>query len=200
MARPAQNPSGSPASSFDPISLAIWGYYELLKAVKNPKHKEHQQTLDWLGGHFDPGNFDLQKTNAKLRGLGNLARPSRLRRTNVGFCPFAIATPFSAGLSCEFIRSARRSYYQFKRKDILLASDLFASHQPNRNLTKQFPLFKGMRTDRSERWAGKCRGRNVIESHHGEVFWNGKSGFMDGYHRSDGKGIVTGEKRCWMSV
>jgi hypothetical protein len=20
----------------------IWGYYELLKAVKNPKHKEHQ--------------------------------------------------------------------------------------------------------------------------------------------------------------
>jgi hypothetical protein len=27
----------------------IWGYYDLLKAVKNPKHKEHQETLDRLG-------------------------------------------------------------------------------------------------------------------------------------------------------
>ena len=54
----------------------IWGYYELLKAVKNPKHKEHQEMIDWLGGQFDPGHFDLQNINAKLRGLGNLARPS----------------------------------------------------------------------------------------------------------------------------
>ena len=64
-------------------SGGIWGYYELLKAVKNPKHKEHQEMLDWLGGPFDPGHFDLQKINAELRGLGNLARPSRFRRTNV---------------------------------------------------------------------------------------------------------------------
>jgi hypothetical protein len=54
----------------------IWGYYELLKAIKNPKHKEHRNMLDWLGGQFDPGQFDLKKINAKLRGLGNLARPS----------------------------------------------------------------------------------------------------------------------------
>ena len=54
----------------------IWGYYELLKAVKNPKHKEHRATLDWLGGPLDPGHFDLQKINAELRRMGNLARPS----------------------------------------------------------------------------------------------------------------------------
>jgi hypothetical protein len=41
----------------------------LLKVVKNPKHKEHQATLDWLGGPFDPGHFDLQKINAELRCL-----------------------------------------------------------------------------------------------------------------------------------
>jgi len=40
-----------------------------LKVVKNPKHKEHQATLDWLGGPFDPGHFDLQKINAELRCL-----------------------------------------------------------------------------------------------------------------------------------
>jgi hypothetical protein len=33
-----------------------------LKAVKNPKHKEHQEMLDWLGGPFDPGHFDLQRS------------------------------------------------------------------------------------------------------------------------------------------
>ena len=54
----------------------IWGYYELLKVVKNPKHKEHRATLDWLGGPFDPGHFDLQKINAELRCLRNLLRPS----------------------------------------------------------------------------------------------------------------------------
>ena len=54
----------------------IWGYYELLKAVKNPKRKEHQEMLDWLGGPFDPGHFDLQKINAELRGFGNLSRSS----------------------------------------------------------------------------------------------------------------------------
>src|SRR6516165_12219586 len=49
----------------------IWGYYELLKTLKNPKHKEHRQMLDWLGGQFDPSHFDTQKINAELRGLGN---------------------------------------------------------------------------------------------------------------------------------
>jgi hypothetical protein len=47
----------------------IWGYYELLEAVNNPKHEAHQEMLDWLGGPFDPGRFDLPKVNAALRRL-----------------------------------------------------------------------------------------------------------------------------------
>ena len=47
----------------------IWGYYELLKAINNPKHEDHEEMLDWLGGQFDPGRFDLQKVNATLRAL-----------------------------------------------------------------------------------------------------------------------------------
>ena len=50
--------------------------YPFGKAVKNSKNKEHQEMLDWLGGKFDPRHFDLQRINAELRGLGNLARPS----------------------------------------------------------------------------------------------------------------------------
>ena len=45
----------------------IWGYYELLEAVNNPKHEAHQQMLDWLGEPFDPSRFDLQAVNAALR-------------------------------------------------------------------------------------------------------------------------------------
>jgi hypothetical protein len=40
------------------------------------KPKKHWEMLDWLGGQFDPAHFDPREINAKLRGLGNLARPS----------------------------------------------------------------------------------------------------------------------------
>src|SRR5260370_28311912 len=57
-----------------------------------------------------------------------------------------------------------------------------------------------MGADRSERGVGKWRGRNVIESNHGEVCWNGKSRFTKGHHGSDCNGVVTREKRGWTSV
>ena len=96
--------------------------------------------------------------------------------------------------------SARGSDYQLKRDDILLTSNLLSIHQCNRSLSKEFPLFKPVRADRSERGIGKWRCRNVIVSNHGEVFRNGKSGFTNGHHRPDRERVVTGEKRCWMSV
>ncbi|MEM2959403.1 MAG: hypothetical protein QW261_13980 [Candidatus Jordarchaeaceae archaeon] len=36
----------------------VWGYEELLEIIKNPKHEEYQETLEWLGGEFDPEHFD----------------------------------------------------------------------------------------------------------------------------------------------
>jgi hypothetical protein len=61
----ARRSARSLASSSEKPSL--WGYYELLEAVNNPKHEAHQQMLDWLGEPFDPGRFDLQAVNAALR-------------------------------------------------------------------------------------------------------------------------------------
>jgi hypothetical protein len=68
----------------------IFGYYELLKAISNPKHPEHQQLLEWLGRPFDPNHFDLQETNAMLRDLKNLANYFPFRSTNVVFCPYGM--------------------------------------------------------------------------------------------------------------
>ena len=46
-----------------------WGYADLLKIIRNPKHKERESMLEWLGGPFDPEAFDLNKTNRFLRKL-----------------------------------------------------------------------------------------------------------------------------------
>ncbi len=47
----------------------IWGYVELLKTLKNPKHPEHRAMKEWLGRPFDAKAFDVAKTNLWLRKL-----------------------------------------------------------------------------------------------------------------------------------
>jgi hypothetical protein len=36
----------------------VWGYANMLKILSNPKHKEHKDTVEWLGEKFDPEDFD----------------------------------------------------------------------------------------------------------------------------------------------
>jgi hypothetical protein len=47
----------------------IWGYGELIEAIRDPKHERHEELLEWLGDPFDPEAFDLEETNALLRKL-----------------------------------------------------------------------------------------------------------------------------------
>jgi len=44
----------------------VWGYEELLVTISDPKHPEHDDMLEWLGGEFDPEEFDLEETNEDL--------------------------------------------------------------------------------------------------------------------------------------
>ncbi len=37
-----------------------WGYAELCAALSDPAHPEHEEMLEWIGGEFDPGAFDLE--------------------------------------------------------------------------------------------------------------------------------------------
>jgi len=46
-----------------------WGYAELLEAIRDPNHKEHEEMLEWVGGGFDPEAFDLEEINRALRRL-----------------------------------------------------------------------------------------------------------------------------------
>jgi hypothetical protein len=38
-----------------------FGYDEFLNAIKNPKHREHKEMLKWIGGKFNPEEFDPKK-------------------------------------------------------------------------------------------------------------------------------------------
>jgi len=44
----------------------VWGYYELLETIADPKHEEHEDMLEWLGGEFDPDTFNLKEVNVIL--------------------------------------------------------------------------------------------------------------------------------------
>lgn len=45
----------------------LWGYYNLLDALANPKHPEHTAMKEWIGEDFQPEPFDLAATNGSLQ-------------------------------------------------------------------------------------------------------------------------------------
>ncbi len=45
----------------------VWGYAHLLEVIENPKHPEHADMLEWLGGGFDPEAFDVEDVNRRLQ-------------------------------------------------------------------------------------------------------------------------------------
>jgi hypothetical protein len=44
----------------------VWGYADLLAALADPAHPEHEAMLRWVGGPFDPEAFDLEAVNEAL--------------------------------------------------------------------------------------------------------------------------------------
>ena len=47
----------------------IWGYYNFLRIIQDPNDPEHDQTLEWAGGSFNPEAFDLEDLNQQLRKI-----------------------------------------------------------------------------------------------------------------------------------
>lgn len=44
-----------------------WGYTEMLEAVSDPEHPEHETFGEWLDADFDPAAFDVAGVNEILR-------------------------------------------------------------------------------------------------------------------------------------
>ena len=41
----------------------IWGYLDLVKAMKKKGSDEYEELVEWLGGEFDPQAFDMDEIN-----------------------------------------------------------------------------------------------------------------------------------------
>lgn len=47
-----------------------WGYPDFLDAIQNPDNQRHEELLEWIGGEFDPDEFNPAKaTKAMRKGL-----------------------------------------------------------------------------------------------------------------------------------
>lgn len=44
----------------------VYGYVDLLEALSDPNHEDHDSMIEWLGGKFDPDEFDLKEINLAL--------------------------------------------------------------------------------------------------------------------------------------
>jgi len=47
----------------------VWAFGDFLKALAAPKHENHRDIKEWVGGRFDPEKFDLNAVNRELRTL-----------------------------------------------------------------------------------------------------------------------------------
>lgn len=59
-----------------------YGYADLLEALADPAHEEHERLKEWVGEYFEPNTFDRVQTNRDLRTIAQRQRRSK-RATNV---------------------------------------------------------------------------------------------------------------------
>lgn len=55
----------------------VYGYFAFLEAFFDPKHEQHEEMVDWIGGRFDPTAFSAEAVNKRL---ARLQRPRAKKR------------------------------------------------------------------------------------------------------------------------
>lgn len=61
----------------------IPGFYNLLEAISNPEHEQHDELLEWLGDNFDPEAFSVDEVNRRLAPLQRRNKAARKKRTEI---------------------------------------------------------------------------------------------------------------------
>jgi Plasmid pRiA4b ORF-3-like protein len=45
----------------------VWGYADFLEAIRNKKHEQHKDMLEWIGGRFDSEDFDASAATKEMK-------------------------------------------------------------------------------------------------------------------------------------
>lgn len=45
----------------------VWGFADFLEAIGNKKHEQHEEMLEWVGGRFDPEEFDATAASKAMK-------------------------------------------------------------------------------------------------------------------------------------
>ncbi|MGH8961413.1 MAG: plasmid pRiA4b ORF-3 family protein, partial [Jatrophihabitantaceae bacterium] len=57
------------------------GFETLLAVLADPTDEEHEEMLEWVGGSYDPGAFDIDSLNAALELYDRHTRQRRMRNS-----------------------------------------------------------------------------------------------------------------------
>lgn len=47
----------------------LYGYYNFLEIISNKKHPEYKDMVEWMGGRFDPNEFEVDDVNVDLEDI-----------------------------------------------------------------------------------------------------------------------------------
>ena len=53
-----------------------WAYDDFLAAIADPSHEDHERLVEWVGGPFDPAEFDVTATDKALDLTGWVPLPT----------------------------------------------------------------------------------------------------------------------------
>jgi len=45
----------------------VWGDCDFLEAIRNKKHEQHEEMLEWIGGRFDSESFDRKQETKEMK-------------------------------------------------------------------------------------------------------------------------------------
>jgi Plasmid pRiA4b ORF-3-like protein len=45
----------------------VWGYDDFVEAIQSPDNEQHEEMLEWVGGSFDPADFDAATATRRMK-------------------------------------------------------------------------------------------------------------------------------------
>jgi hypothetical protein len=56
------------------------GFYNLLEAMRDPEHEQHEELIEWLGYRFDPEGFSVDEVNRRLGAMQRRRKKAAARK------------------------------------------------------------------------------------------------------------------------